>query len=106
MAWERRGTRMYYYRSVRRDGRVTKIYYGTGVIGQLAAAAEARRRGAAKGAQACDDEVVAAVALTHDLCRAVSLMVDASLLAAGYHRPGRHEWRAYRHGQRILRQAH
>src|SRR5436190_1019339 len=30
MAWEKYGERRYYYRSVRRDGKVKKIYYGAG----------------------------------------------------------------------------
>jgi hypothetical protein len=44
MAWEPRGTHTYYYRSVRRNGRVTKEYLGTGPLAALSVAAEAQRR--------------------------------------------------------------
>ena len=39
MAWEKRGNRMYFYKSVRYGKRVRKIYFGGGVLGQIAEAA-------------------------------------------------------------------
>lgn len=45
MAWERRGNKMYYYRSVKVGRRVRKIYFGTGPEAELAALAAGRRRG-------------------------------------------------------------
>ena len=33
MAWEKRGTRKYFYRSVRVDGHVRKVYFGAGSAG-------------------------------------------------------------------------
>src|SRR4051812_11444511 len=40
MAWEKRGNKTYFYRSVFRDGKVKKIYYGAGPAGKLAADAD------------------------------------------------------------------
>src|SRR5688572_14077483 len=44
MAWEQRGNRSYYYRSVRVGTRVTKEYAGGGLMGTLAEQFEAERR--------------------------------------------------------------
>ena len=44
MAWERRGSRSYYYRSVREGDRVRKVYVGTGPTAEQAAEADRRRR--------------------------------------------------------------
>ena len=44
MAWEQRGTKGYYYRSVRHGSRVTKTYLGTGVLGELAEFLDAEER--------------------------------------------------------------
>ena len=46
--------------------------------------------------------VDAALTLTVDLCRACGLVAEAAMLSAGYHRPSRHTWRAWRHGRRVL----
>jgi hypothetical protein len=43
MAWEQRGAHTYYYRSVRTNGQVTKVYVGTGLIAELAAAEDTER---------------------------------------------------------------
>jgi hypothetical protein len=44
MAWEKRGSKTYFYRSVRWNGRVQKVYYGAGPAGQFAASVVALRR--------------------------------------------------------------
>jgi len=44
MAWEQRGPQTYYYRSIRRHGRVTKDYLGTGPLAEFCAAEDAARR--------------------------------------------------------------
>ena len=43
MAWERRGSKSYYYRSVRENGRVRKVYVGTGLVARQAAAVDQER---------------------------------------------------------------
>jgi hypothetical protein len=40
MAWERRGSNLYYYQSQRVDGRVRKKYVGTGEVAQAIAHAD------------------------------------------------------------------
>jgi hypothetical protein len=44
MAWEERAGRRYYYRKVRKGGRVFSVYEGGGLGGRLAEARDAERR--------------------------------------------------------------
>jgi hypothetical protein len=108
MAWEKRRERAYFYRSVRRNGKVKKQYYGTGPTGRLAANADALRRAervaAEQAHRAEKDQLDVAVRLTHDLSRCCDLLAAAALLAAGFHRPCRHPWRIWRDGRRTLNQ--
>ena len=107
MAWEKYGARRYYYRCVRRDGAVKKLYYGAGATGQLAAEVDALRRAErqaeADARKARKDRLDAAMTLTRDLSGGCELLAAATLLAAGFHRPSRHPWRIWRDGCRTLR---
>ena len=107
MAWEKYGARRYYYRCVRRDGAVKKLYYGAGATGQLAAEVDALRRAEQKAEietrKAQKDRLDAAMTLTRDLSEGCELLAAATLLAAGYHRPSRHPWRIWRDGRRTLK---
>jgi hypothetical protein len=109
MGWEKRHNRTYYYRSVRQQGRVTKVYYGPGPVGKLAAEVEAFRRAEREAEEnirrAARDQLDAAVALTRDLARWCEFLAAGTLLAAGYHRHARHPWRRWRHGRTALRAA-
>src|SRR4051812_23332161 len=100
MAWEKRNKRSYFYRSVRSDGKVKKIYYGNGPAGELAANADALRRAdrdAEKEARrAAKGRFDAVMTLTLELYRVCDLVASATLLAAGYHRAHRHAWRPWR----------
>jgi hypothetical protein len=106
MAWERHGGRSYYYRSVRRDGKVVKAYYGTGPVGRLAAEVDALRRAEqraeAAARQARRDRLDAALTLTRDLGGGCEVLAAATLLVAGFPRPSRHPWRIWRDGRRAL----
>ena len=106
MAWERRGDQSYFYRSARVGGVPKKHYCGGGVIGQIAAGTEALRRAdAAAVKEEVDIQkslVEEALRLTEDLCRTCTVVAEAAMLSAGYHRPSRHTWRAWRHGKRVL----
>jgi hypothetical protein len=108
MAWVKRGEKAYFYRSVRREGRTEKIYYGAGPTGKFAAAADALRRAENKAeAEALRTQKDRLdVALTRELYRGCALLAAAALLTAGYHRPVRHPWRPWRHGRKILKQPH
>ena len=97
MAWEARGSRRYYTRSKRVNGRVVREYVGTGAVAELAAAADALRRAdrraASEARRAEEARWRAALTPLVELCRAADLMARATLLAAGYHRHSRSSWR-------------
>ncbi len=101
MAWEtrQRGGR-YYTRSKKVDGRVIREYVGTGLVGELAAAADERSRAqrqALKAAWRTERERIelASVPL-EEFCEVVETFARASLLSSGYHRHHRGEWRRMR----------
>jgi hypothetical protein len=100
MAWEQRGNRAYYYRSVRSGTRVTKEYAGGGLMGELAAEFEAERREQrdCERAQA-ERERQGWAALeqpTRELDDLVDLLMGPRLAVEGYHRHDRGEWRRRR----------
>src|SRR5262245_24494193 len=109
MAWEKRASRRYFYRALRTGGRVRKLYYGAGLVGQLAAATEALRRAEDLAQQQARSLVTRkleeARALTRRLGQGCGLLLSAQLLVAGYHRPRRHAWRIWVHGRKALGQA-
>jgi hypothetical protein len=104
MGWERR-TRggLYYTRSRREGGRVVREYVGAGVAAELSARLDAARREKAERqraeARVEAERLDAAEATLDDLCEAADTLAGAALLAAGYHRHDRGEWRR-RRGQR------
>ena len=84
MAWEQRGRQTYYYRSMRRHGRVTKAYLGTGPLAALSAAEDtdrqAQRQAEAQGLAAAaygDGDDVARV-LEHQPLQELVAVVDLS----------------------------
>src|SRR3954452_25338727 len=105
MAWEKHGDKVYYYRSVRKDGKVTKEYFGSGPAGVLAAGLDAQRRAEDAATRAAKVKVDVATAATRDLTRTCGLLAVAPMFAAGYHCPSRHSWRTWRNGRRILAQS-
>src|SRR4051812_47650758 len=99
MGWESRPGGRYYYRSQRVAGRVTRQYFGRGPAATLAESldVEARRRRederAALGAdRAALEPLDRAMAALDAACRR---MIEATLLAAGYHQH-RRSWRKRR----------
>ena len=97
MAWERRGARTYYYRSVKRGRHVTKTYLGTGLLGELAEALDteerAERQAKAEAWQQARKDMEALDAEISDWWNASNALVDACLTAAGYYRHERGPWR-------------
>jgi hypothetical protein len=106
MAWEQRGQKTYYYKTVHCDGKVKRVYLGTGLAGRLAAEADVLRRAERKAEEearrAQRDQMDAATTLNRDLNRGCELLAVAALLTAGFHRPNRHAWRSWRDGRRTL----
>ncbi len=101
VAWDKRARGGQYFSCSRRVGkRVTKEYYGTGPLGELAAELTDRRQAPLaenkrlrKQAEARDQTVLDDVKRFHSICEAVAA---ASLTLAGYHRTNSGPWRRKR----------
>ena len=100
MAWERRGNRRYYYRSIRRGRRVVKQYFGRGPLAEQAAREDAERRAARereRQAMLAEMRGMQEVArLTDQVETDARLLLDATMLASGLHRPNYGPWRRKR----------
>jgi len=97
MAWEQRGTKRYYYRSVRHGRRVTRTYIAAGTFAMLAAerAAEARaeRQAKVEAWKQARKDMEALDAQFTAWWNASSTLIDAYLTATGYYRHERGPWR-------------
>jgi hypothetical protein len=98
MGWESRGGRgRYYTRSRKASGRVVREYVGGGLIGLLAARDdEERRQRAAEDRERFrqEQDAFTAVAAPHERLNTVAdALMTAALVAAGYHRHDRGQWR-------------
>ena len=106
MTWEKRAGRSYFYRSVRRKGKVEKLYYGAGPVGELAAKMDAlrqaNRRAEKQAVKKADDGVAHALNLASEFHQRCQLLTAACLLVAGFHRSSRHQWRAWTHGREYV----
>lgn len=96
MPWDRG----YYYRSTRRNGQPRREYVGKGpvaeVISSLDTLAQIRRRMWAAVRQSERRRVERLDRRLGELDRLADLVAHAALVAAGYHRPKRGEWRKRR----------
>src|SRR5215208_6534157 len=101
MAWERRERGgPYYTRSRKANGQVVREYVGGGLLGELAARMDAEKR------QRREEETAAwreerehleeLAGLVDELCEDVETIARATLLAAGFRRHKRGEWRRRR----------
>lgn len=101
MAWEtRNGRGRYYTRSVKEGGRVRREYVGCGPAAELAALLDAREREEREQARderrAEQEQWDAAERPLVELCELTDALARAALLAAGYRRHDRGEWRRRR----------
>ena len=100
MAWERRGNRSYYYRSVRSGTRVTKEYVGGGaaasLIAQLEGIERERRTTERERLEFKRQRWAALEGPSIELDEVTDLLVTAAMTAAGYRRHDRGEWRRRR----------
>jgi hypothetical protein len=101
MAWEKRGNRLFYYRSYRdrTTGRVWKQYIGSGPAAEEAARQDAARR-AEKAARRRDERAAeqryeAAHAVLLALVRDCDAITRSALAEAGFYQHHRGEWRRY-----------
>ncbi len=101
MGWEtRQRGGSYYTRSVRQGGRVRREYIGTGETAALIATIDERDRQARMMARAAEraerERIGGADAALADLDALTEAMARLALVAAGYHRHHRGEWRRRR----------
>lgn len=100
MAWETKGGRRYFYRSIREGKRVKKVYLGTEETAEeLAAILSARRIEEQERSQREQVEREDRLALERRLLqyqKTVQKVVSAFLRAAGYHQHHQGEWRKRR----------
>jgi hypothetical protein len=100
VSWERDGGERYYYSAQKVGGRVVKTYFGRDEPGTMAAQLDEKIR-AEKTAARAEQEAIRGVyeraeALALTLDHACQLLLEGSLLAAGYHCPGHRAWRRRR----------
>ncbi len=98
MAWERRGSNLYYYQGERQGGRVRKRYVGTGELAHIIAHAEETRRRVWAERKAKErtelDEARSLASAGDELYEAVEVLAVAEMVAAGFHRhKGQWRWR-------------
>ena len=106
MAWQEVDGRRYYYRGRRLCGRTRRVYVGAAgsPAAELAAAADHLRRlereiaARERHAEQARQREVEAPLL--ELCELADVLTRAALLAAGYHRHDRGEWRRCRETDR------
>jgi hypothetical protein len=102
--WERRERGgPYYTRSRKEGGRVIREFVGGGVLGEIAALEdEYERRQREEEAAFCKEErerLEGLMAPIDELCEAAEVLARAALVAAGYRRHNRGEWRKRREPQ-------
>src|SRR6266511_6019418 len=101
MAWEQRGSQTYYYRSIRRNGHVTKEYIGTGPLAALYAAEDAERQVQQQAeAEAWRQAWTALEAIDTQLDAwwdAGSMLIKVTLYTEGYYQHDRGAWRKRPH---------
>ena len=106
MPWQQRGTKRYYYRSERLNGRPARRYVGAGdsPAAELAATTDDLRRLereiAARESCAERERLREAEAPLLQLCQMTDALSRAALLAAGYRQHARGTWRRCRETER------
>ena len=96
MAWETRGGGRYYYKVSRDDGRVRRLYLGNGPVAELAAQDAELRRAERQARARSQARLEAAEAASRELAELADLLAQVALMAAGYHRHDRGNWRKRR----------
>ena len=101
MGWEKRDRGgLYYTRSRKVGGRVVREYVGGGTLGHLAALQDAQERRRREEEAALWKEeregLEALVTPVEQLCEATEILYRATLVAAGFRRHQRGEWRRKR----------
>ena len=97
IAWESRGNQRYFYRSVRRGGRVHKEYYGRGLLAEhadlLLEDARVTRAEDAASLLVVKKEYESRNRIMIELDTACRDLTEATLRAAGFRKMANYEWR-------------
>ena len=101
MGWEKRERGgLYYTRTRKVGGRVVREYVGGGILGHIAALQDAqerrRREEEAELWREERDRLEALITPVDQLCEVTEILLRATLLAAGFKRHQRGEWRRKR----------
>ena len=99
MSWETRGSKQYYYRRRKVNGRVIGEYVGSGYLGEFVAQADEHERQEAQQKrqawQATVDAEKQLDGLIDEVTEAMNVYADALMLATGHHQHKR-QWRKQR----------
>ncbi len=93
MAYEQRGSKVYYYRAKKRNGRVVREYYGRGPRAQQAAAEDAAKRLAREKEQAHKAQLKTLDTQVAQLDTIITLLSHVHMIDAGFYLHHRGEWR-------------
>lgn len=89
MAWAQRGNRSYFYKSVRINGRPTKVYLGAGEEAEAAACEDADRRAKVAAERlriaGLEVQIAAADGVLNELTAWTTLLFKAVLVVHGLH---------------------
>lgn len=107
MGYHRRRGQRYFCRSVRRNGKVRRVYFGKGAVADLAAQADRLRKFeeqvSEKHWREQKEIIDEALRTFEQLDQQTDQMQAAILFISGFHKPsGNRPWRGWRDGQRVL----
>jgi hypothetical protein len=93
MAYEKRGSKAYYYRAKKQHGRVVKEYIGRGPRAQKAALEANQRREIREQERATCERLEALETRVAQLDKLITLLALAHMIEAGLYQHHRGEWR-------------
>src|SRR5437867_1259202 len=96
MAWQKRGSYYYYYRSTKHRGKVTTDYLGSGPRALHTYEDDRQRQEAKTRERAIRQRVDALNAETQALCQQMTTLTRAVYTTQGYYQHHRGEWRKRR----------
>ncbi len=98
MAWEKRGTREYFYRHRKVGGRPLRIYLGRGERAEQAVAEDEKRRAEAEAQKTERAHLEDLDDTTGLMATGIETLARAALTLSGFFRHQRGEWRRH-HGK-------
>ena len=96
MAWQKRGSHFYYYRSTKHRGRVMTDYLGRGTRAQQAALEDQERHTALAQERSEQQTWEALDTQIKTLSTLVTALTNSTIVNAGYYKHNRSHWRKRR----------